>query len=93
MGREKSSTCVLKTEGRGNFSILFFSRVGQRARPYPSPRSHPYGVVVEVAGQKVAQHTKREKFILWRTDYSRLHKKKLFCKNRLSNSNRTYVRS
>jgi hypothetical protein len=27
-GREKSSTCVLKTDGRGNSSILFFFEGG-----------------------------------------------------------------
>ena len=42
-----------------------FFDLGQQGRPYPSPA--PILTVV-VAVQKVDQHVKREKFILWSTD-------------------------
>jgi hypothetical protein len=74
-----ASTLVLKTKGSG---------LGPTLHPAPI-----LTVVVEIAVQKVAQHAKIEKFISWSTDSSRLHKKKLVCKNCVSNSNCTYVRS
>ncbi len=42
-GREKASTRVLKTEGRGKSSTLFFLSVGQWAGPYTIPPAPSIG--------------------------------------------------
>ena len=64
-GREKNSTRVLKTEGRGNSSILFFFlRVGQRAGPYFSPHSHPYGGGRGSSAERSSAREKREVHIV-----------------------------
>ena len=90
--RKKLYTCF-ENRGQRKFLYPLFFRVGQRARPYPSPHSHPDGNGRGSGAESSSAREKREfSFVEYLIPLGCM-KKQLVCKNRLSYSNRTYVRS